>query len=53
MINYKFQINYNFKNQIESMWEFLFVITISIATRVSLKDLTHMLCLQYLISQTI
>jgi hypothetical protein len=41
------------KNQIENMQEIIFCSYNLIATRVPLKDLTHMLCLQYFISQTI
>jgi hypothetical protein len=52
MINYTFQINYKLKSN-KNHVGFFFCNYNSIATRVPLKYLTHMLCFQYLISQTI
>jgi hypothetical protein len=52
MINYKIQINYKIKIKHKTCGIF-FGSCNSIAIRVKLKDLTHMFCLQDLISQTI
>jgi hypothetical protein len=52
MINYKFQINYKIEIK-QKACGICFCNYNSIAIRVPLKDLTHMLCLEYLISQTI
>jgi hypothetical protein len=52
MINYKIQINYKIKIKQKNVG-IIFYIYNSIATRVPLKDLTHMFCLQYFISKII
>jgi hypothetical protein len=52
MIDYKFQINYKIKIKQKNVKN-IFCSYNSIAIRVPLKDLTHMFCVQYLISQTI
>jgi hypothetical protein len=52
MINYKFQINYKIKLNKKHVGIF-FCSYNSITTRVQLKNLTHLFCFQYLISQTI
>jgi len=52
MINYKIQINYP-KKKPKHVRNFVFCSYNSIAIKVQLKDLTHMLCFQIFISQTI
>jgi hypothetical protein len=53
MIIYKFQINYKIKIKQKACGKFFFCSYNSIAAKVPLKDLTHMLCFQYFISQII
>jgi len=52
-MNYKFQINYKIKIKQKACGKVVFNSYNSIATKVTLKDLTHMFYLQYLISQII
>jgi len=48
MINYKFQTNYKIKIKQKACGEYIYIyIYNSIATRVSLKDITHMFYFQY------
>jgi hypothetical protein len=49
MINYKIQINYNIKIKHKACEKMFFVV----ATRVQLKDSTHMFCFHEFVSQTI
>jgi len=49
MTNYKYRINYKIKIKQKTCDNFFFSYN-SITTRVLRKDLTHILCLQYLIS---
>jgi len=53
MINYKIQINYKFKIKHKACGKKKICSCNSIATKVHLKYLTHMLCFQNLISQII